>query len=247
MQLNMTQRDKNLLVMLSIFVIVVCIGYWGIYPVIKDISDINNEMQTQQDLQSVNELKLAQVLIMEADNETWEKEIQTAREQFYPMMTNAEIDDYFTNMVLDYNLASYELEISSSEEETALEPYQYSERAALLEQQAGLEQTGLEVQDDAGDVLEQADSSTAAEETPVFEDVVMTGICGAQVTMKLGGNEDDLLRLIEDLSNTDKKLRVCSYAWSEERSMGEISEEGEYEIEVSRLLTITLEIYMYQE
>lgn len=247
MQLNMTQRDKNLLVMLSIFVIVVCIGYWGIYPVIKDISDINNEMQTQQDLQSVNELKLAQVLIMEADNETWEKEIQTAREQFYPMMTNAEIDDYFTNMVLDYNLASYELEISSSEEEIALEPYQYSERAALLEQQAGLEQTGLEGQDDAGDVLEQVDNSTAAEGMPVFEDVIMTGICGAQVTMKLGGNEDDLLRLIEDLSNTDKKLRVCSYAWSEERSMGEISEEGEYEIEVSRVLTITLEIYMYQE
>ena len=31
MKLEMTQKDKNLLIMLSIFVIVVCIGYWGIY------------------------------------------------------------------------------------------------------------------------------------------------------------------------------------------------------------------------
>ena len=30
MKLEMTQKDKNLLIMLSIFVIVVCIGYWGI-------------------------------------------------------------------------------------------------------------------------------------------------------------------------------------------------------------------------
>ena len=93
MQLNMTQRDKKLLVMLSIFVIVVCIGYWGIYPVIKDIADINKDMQKQQDLQSVNELKLAQVPMMEADNESWEAEIQTAREQFFPTMSSAEIDD----------------------------------------------------------------------------------------------------------------------------------------------------------
>ena len=35
MKLEMTQKDKNLLIMLSIFVIVVCIGYWGIYPVVK--------------------------------------------------------------------------------------------------------------------------------------------------------------------------------------------------------------------
>ena len=44
MKLEMTQKDKNLLIMLSIFVIVVCIGYWGIYPVVKGIVNTNKEI-----------------------------------------------------------------------------------------------------------------------------------------------------------------------------------------------------------
>ena len=48
MKLEMTQKDKNLLIMLSIFVIVVCIGYWGIYPVVKGIVNTNKEIATQK-------------------------------------------------------------------------------------------------------------------------------------------------------------------------------------------------------
>lgn len=49
MKLEMTQKDKNLLIMLSIFVIVVCIGYWGIYPVVKGIVNTNKEITTQKE------------------------------------------------------------------------------------------------------------------------------------------------------------------------------------------------------
>ena len=49
MKLEMTQKDKNLLIMLSIFVIVVCIGYWGIYPVVKGIVNTNKEIATQKE------------------------------------------------------------------------------------------------------------------------------------------------------------------------------------------------------
>ena len=51
MKLEMTQKDKNLLIMLSIFVIVVCIGYWGIYPVVKGIVNTNKEIATQKETQ----------------------------------------------------------------------------------------------------------------------------------------------------------------------------------------------------
>ena len=63
MKLEMTQKDKNLLIMLSIFVIVVCIGYWGIYPVVKGIVNTNKEIATQKETQEENELKLTQVQI----------------------------------------------------------------------------------------------------------------------------------------------------------------------------------------
>lgn len=65
MKLEMTQKDKNLLIMLSIFVIVVCIGYWGIYLVVKGIVNTNKEITTQKETKEENELKLTQVPMME--------------------------------------------------------------------------------------------------------------------------------------------------------------------------------------
>ena len=44
MKFEITERDKKLLVMLSIFVIVVCIGYWGIYPVMKEKKKLGKEI-----------------------------------------------------------------------------------------------------------------------------------------------------------------------------------------------------------
>lgn len=82
---------------------------------------------------------------------------------------------------------------------------------------------------------------------PAFDDEVTTGIYNATVTLRLGGKESDLLQLIEDLSNSDKKIRVCNYSWSEERSITNLTEEGEYDIKTERVLTLTLEIYMYKE
>ena len=89
------------------------------------------------------------------------------------------------------------------------------------------------------------DSETSA--LPAFDDEVTTGIYNATVTLRLGGKESDLLQLIEDLSNSDKKIRVCNYSWSEERSITNLTEEGEYDIKTERVLTLTLEIYMYEE
>ena len=65
--------------------------------------------------------------------------------------------------------------------------------------------------------------------------------------MRLGGDEQDLLSLIENLSNSDMKIRVCNYSWSDQRSVSDMTEDGGYNITVERVLTITLEIYMYQE
>lgn len=254
MKLEMTQKDKNLLIMLSIFVIVVCIGYWGIYPVVKEIVSTNKEITTQKETQEENELKLTQVPMMEADNEKFSDQIQSVRESFFPMMESAEIDKYFTELVLGYNLESYDLAIQMPTEETTLEPYVYSKRAEMLAAQedtdtteapqgAKAERSEIEAAEESGGMSTDSEESSL----PAFDDTVTTGIYNATVTLRLGGNESDLLRLIEDLSNSDKKIRVCNYSWSEERSISNLTEDGEYNVNIDRVLSITLEIYMYEE
>lgn len=255
MKLEMTQKDKNLLIMLSIFVIVVCIGYWGIYPVVKDIVSTNKEMDEQVELQNENELKLAQVPMLEVDNESISKNIQGVRESFFPMMDSSAVDKYFTSLVLGYNLESYDLSIQMPDAETELQPYTYSKRAEELAAQA---ESGDTTEDPQGAKAERAQIDAAEESggmsTDSTDDLfagvdtpVTTGIFNATVTMRLGGDEKNLQQLIEDLSNSDKKIRVCNYSWSEERSISNLTEDGEYDIDVQRVLTITLEIYMYEE
>ena len=254
MKLEMTQKDKNLLIMLSIFVIVVCIGYWGIYPVVKEIVKTNKEIVTQQETQEENELKLTQVPMMEADNEKFLDQIQNVRESFFPMMQSAEIDKYFTELVLGYNLESYDLAIQMPTEETTLTPYVYSKRAQELAAQEDTDTTeapqGAKAEQAEIDAAEESGGMSTDSTDALFADAdmaVTTGIYNATVTLRLGGNESDLLRLIEDLSNSDKKIRVCNYSWSEERSISNLTEEGEYNVNIDRVLSITLEIYMYEE
>lgn len=254
MKLEMTQKDKNLLIMLSIFVIVVCIGYWGIYPVVKGIVKTNKEITTQKETQEKNELKLTQVSMLEADNEQLSDQIQGVRESFFPMMESAEIDKYFTELVLGYNLSSYDLSIQMPQEETALEPYVYSKRAEELaaQEEAGTteapqgakaERSEIEAAEESGGMS----TDSASDSIAMSDEGVTTGIYNATITLRLGGKESDLLRLIEDLSNSDKKIRVCNYSWSEERSITNLTEDGEYDIKTERVLTLTLEIYMYEE
>lgn len=216
--------------MLAVFIIVVCIGYWGVYPIIKDIRNINESMLEQEDIRSINELKLSQVALMEADNANLEGEIINARSVFFPMMTSAEIDRYFTDMVLSYGLYSYDLNINMPTEETDLSPYQYSEKATVQDEEAS------------------EGTTEAASDELIFDDDVMTGIYTANISMRLGGDETKLNQLIDDLSGSEKKLRVSRYSWSEERSMAyDSEEEGEYSIQMESVLTIELEIYMYEE
>lgn len=230
MKMEMTEKDKKLLVMLAVFIIVVCIGYWGVYPIIKDIRTINESMLEQEDIRSINELKLSQVALMEADNANLESDITNARSAFFPMMTSAEIDRYFTDMVLSYGLYSYDLNIKMPTEETDLKPYQYSEKATVQDEEAS------------------EGTTSAASDELIFDDDVMTGIYTANISMRLGGDEKKLNQLVDDLSGSEKKLRVSRYSWSEERSMAyDSEEEGEYSIQIESVLTIELEIYMYEE
>lgn len=250
MKMEMTQRDKQLLVFLSIFVIVVCFGYWGIYPNIKAMKKMETKMQEQQDIKTVNETKIMQVPMFEVDNEKMEKSILDARAKFYPMMNSSEIDKYFTNFVLGYQLYAYDMGITMPEGECELEPYQYSEKA-LNEQQI------QELSESADSTQEQSDSATALDEGSdseedmyAFDATAMTGIYMATVSLRLGGTDEQLLKLIDDLSNTDMKHRVKNYSWSIERSVqytNNADEEKGYEIAQENVLNITLEIYMCEE
>ena len=133
MQMQMTEKDKKLIVFLAIFVILVAGGYWGIYPVVSNIFSVREQIEDEQVLMDENVLKVAQAPLYSADNEQIEADMATLKESFFPVMSSAQVDKYMTGLILDYQLYAYDLSISMPQEEAANEPYQFSEKALTAE------------------------------------------------------------------------------------------------------------------
>lgn len=249
MQTQMTQKDKKLIVFLAIFVIVVAGGYWGIYPVISSIFVTNQAIADGREQENVNSLKMAQVAMLEADNETMEQDMTDLKQTFFPMMTSDQVDKYITGLVLDYHLSAYDLNIVMPESEAVNEPYQYSDKAQEVPEDDSLPAPGTEAETSvhATESAEAAlDSTTESAQLFAEEEAVSTGVYMVEVSAKVGGEEAALERLIDDLSVSDKKQHLLNYSWGEESSLS-FAEDGTFQVGTDRTLTMTLDLYMCEE
>lgn len=222
MKMELTAKDKKLLIFLSLFVIVVCIGYWGILPVVKDTSKIKKDIEAEEELKKENQNKINELSFIEADNETKEQEILDSRKQFFPMMDTDEVDDYITNIALSHGVFAYNLSVSTEAKEADLDPYQFSEKANLSD--------------------EESSSSEDGE-----GDDVSTGIYVYDVSVRYDGDKEELVKIIDELSSVGYKLRVCSYSWDEEQSIVYGDTYEDFEIITNSILNLELEIYMCEE
>lgn len=239
MQMQMTEKDKKLIVFLAIFVILVAGGYWGIYPVVSNIFSVQEQIEDEKALQDMNMVKMAQTPLLVADNEQVETEMAALKESFFPVMSSAQVDKYMTGLILDYQLYAYDLSISMPQEEAANEPYQFSEKAVLEE----MEEHTDSQEDSAVDTEEDDDFMS---ETPVFEEDVASGIYKVGVTVRVGGDKANIQRMIDDMSLSKQKLHLLSYNWDEESSIS-FAEDGTYDVNTNCTLTMSMNLYMCEE
>jgi hypothetical protein len=169
----------------------------------------------------MNELKISELPMLRTDNEKLEEQIEAAKKDYYDMMTSAEVDRYFTDMVLSYNLNSYDLTIKMPTETSDLEPYQYSAKKKLQEQS----------------------EETQEEQWSGNEEATDDGIYAVTVQMRLGGEQSDLTRLLDSLFHSDKRLRVSNDYYTTQQSI-QVGESGSYAVLESSVLNLTVELYM---
>lgn len=246
MKMELTQKDKRLLVFLAIFVVVVSLGYWGIFPAVRAIREIDSEIEVQQQLKATNEEKINMRPIVIKDNEILENKIVAAGKDFFPIMTTAEIDKLMTGMAITYSLHADSLDIQMPDKMAELDPYQYSDRHInphLYEEEE--EEALVSIQTQADAVEEYAEGKEEEPEEKE-EEKVLTGIYDVHLQMRLSGDEANLQKLIDDLSAYGHKLQVNSYRWVE-TSQVDVNEEGQYVVNTQRVLGIELDMYMCEE
>jgi cell division protein FtsB len=247
LELAMRESDKKLLIFLGVFVVIVCFGYWGIRPNINQMIEINEQIADDEDIKMVYDMKLAELPMLQAENEKLEENIQTARDAYFPMMSSDEVDRYFTNMALSYNLQSYDLSITMPEESCTLEPYQYSAKALKTENTDEEYINVADTDDDtASDSSEALDDDTTSDFDSEEEELLDNGIYAVTVTLRLVGEQADLTRFAHDISNSDQKLRVKNYSYSTIQSV-QTGTDGTYDVLERRILNVTIDLYMCEE
>ncbi len=230
MKMELTQKDKKLLIFLAVFVIVVGLGYWGVRPLVQGIIDLDNAKAMALEIKTVNDSKIDGLERIRMENEQLEQNLAAKRNEFYPIMSADEIDKAFTNKVLNYNLNSYKLEIKMPEGEASLDRYQY---AAAVE----------EIEEEEEEDFTYVEGTVTYEEE---EEELATGIYMAEITMRLGGDEKDLIRLIDDLSSSKEMHQIVSYRWDTSNNI-DFNEDGTYELVMDKYLEIVIDVYMCAE
>ncbi len=236
MQVQMTERDKRLIVILTIVVLIVGFGWWGIRPAIRDNAELKEELEEQEDLRVINEQKLSKLLMYEAEADSYAELINEEKKHFFPLMTSSEIDRYFTNMILDSGMESYDLNMRIGSAPVKVEPYAHSALARLVEEAREGEKGGEKTESDPFEY----------ESGPAFNSEVY----GVDVALRLAGDMMTLKWFIEDLSDSENLLLIRNCVWTTENIMNRVQEDpgdGEEDIPLmsSRtVLNINLTLYM---
>lgn len=241
MQTQMTERDKRLIVILSIIVIVVGFGWWGIRPAIKNNTKMKTEIEKQEELMTVNDAKLAKLAMYEAEAENYEELIAEEKPHYFDMMSSSQIDRYFTNMILERGLSAYDLSIRIGSSPAAVEPYRYSTLAALIEEE-NAQKAKKDKNSKEEDPFEY--SSALSHNSEIY---------AVDLSIRLAGEMDDLKGFIEDLSKSDKLLLVRNVVWTEQVSMvndysaydSETGEGGVYQPIMQTTTVLNLNVTMY--
>ena len=208
MQVTMTERDKKLIVMLSIIVIVVSIGYWGILPALKAASKAQKDIAEEQELKDLNDMKIARIPVLKEQIEDNYAKQDELKKNFFPMMNSEQIDKRFTGLVLERGLFAFDLGINIDPTPLALSPYQFSED----EEEADSESDYSDFADDQlfGDPILEESASASSDSSNVNENVYC-----AHISMRIGGSKEELLGLIDDLAAYQELLLITGYSWSE--------------------------------
>ena len=239
----MTEKDKKLLVIMLIGVIIVAIGYWGIIPQISAYSDLEAKIEKEEETQKINKLKINNTMMIEMSAEDYEEKLTKVKDKFYPIMTSAEVDMMLTEMATKRGLTIYELNFSMPKTPTERRAYVnsqlYQEQEELIkaykdgEKEKDSSKKSSKSDSDEEDSTSSSKSSSSSSKTSSkATQEVMEAIAGVEeggyhpnteifavpITFTVGGEKQVLEDFLEEIGDLEKTSLLTSYAWGEYRT-----------------------------
>lgn len=215
MTMKLTDRDKKLLVILAVFVLIVGVGAGIIYPLLHKNEELQTQLAEARLVKMENEQKVVSVANLKSQKEKAAQSLSEVQSEFFAVMASKDIDKMMTEMALSYGLVARDLNISmpGAGEYTSLTEY-----PVILSQGAS------------------AESENGTPETPAYG-----GIYTARIDFTMTGSRGALQEMLNACMAMEPKLRVSEFLWSQGR--GEESENDTLAISAELYMYETTEQY----
>ena len=236
MKSNMSSRDKTLLTVMFIIVIVVSIGYWGIRPQLKAYVGLQEKIEKEVYTKKLNQQKITNLGFVEESVNDYEKKINDRKDEFFPVMTSSEVDRMMTEMALDEKLDIYDLSFRMPSKPTERLAYRNSELYKVQQQQIkdynkSIDELEEDDEDDSDDDSDSKDDKKSKDSKKTATDITdqvfpdeegyqpNTDIYAVPVTITVGGDLKNLEAFLDSVMSIDKRYLLTSYAWGEYREI----------------------------
>lgn len=195
MTLKVTERDKKLLVVLAVVVIVFGMGFGILLPLFEKGQDLTEQLLEETVVKVTNEQKVNTLDALKKQEETLKEELAAVRNEFYELTPSMEIDRMMTGMALSHGLVVKDLDITipSTGSYTALIGYQ----DMLLNR-----------------AEDSVNGETASEEP---ESTVYTGVYTANAKISMTGSREALQAMLDECAALEPKARISEFLWEQER------------------------------
>lgn len=223
MTTKMTERDKRLLYILCIALFIVIFVRFVFVPCMDRQGELEIELQTARDTQTQMETEIAALSWVDGAIEKNTAALRTANRALYDTLSNDELDDLVTGLVLSHDLVPMNLSIQTAAAKT-IPAYFASSLAARL----NASNTASSAPDTQAD---GAVSPIAAAAT----DYVLT----ATVTSSVTGTRENFLALLDTLKAQYPAIRVESFSLNNTAYV-----DSALQAQVSTNFNFTLFLYM---
>ena len=243
LEMKFTERDKKLIVFLSLFLLIVGIGYFVVRPLYEKVGQLQaqaDELELQVEQTQNYLVRLPQLRKV---NEELQGQKRDELQIFYPYMESQELDKMITGLTLHESLGAKNLTITIPDEPYVITPYflsvpQPDEEGQLSESEQAYE---AETSGDAAGQTDEAQTPDAQAGTDGSEQVLYVATLAVDAT----GTHEQLQAYIDLLSDDGKypAIQVNSYTWNRENTVG-TDELGAFMMQSGEALHIELSVYM---
>ena len=236
---NISDKDFKLLLFMFLVVVIVGIGYWGIWPQIKAYSSMQEEIEEQEAEAELNDMKVMNMGFVSAMATDYELKIKERKDEFYPIMKSSEVDQMMTALAAGSNLEIFDLRFSMPKKPTERMAYKYSTLYEQQKQQKAdyeaklMAEMAMDSDDDLEALAKEAEEDSKGKkkekkaESVDDEQVTLdifgeedgyrpnTDIYAVPISITVGGSKADLDNYINRLLNLDKHALITGYSWGE--------------------------------